>query len=116
MRVHLESIVVIYHPEADEICLAVPLQATGGMTLRPVSAEALHALVGWASRDARYEPRLYRWLMAGWRKLLVTVLRRPIRQGSYQREIVGQEGFIRVTVEHFSEQPVRVPFLKRAVR
>lgn len=113
MKAHLEAVVMIYHPEADQLCLAVPHQATGGMTLRPITAEALHAMVGWASRNARYEPRLYRWLMKGWRAALVKILRRPVCQGAYQREITGQGGYIRVTVEHFSEQPVRVPFLKR---
>lgn len=112
MKTHLEEVVIIYHPEADQLCLAAA-RPDGGMVLRPVHAEALFAFVGWGSRDARYEPTLYRWAVRGWRWFLVKVFRRPVPQGSYRRLIESQGGAILVTVTHYGEKPAALPFFRR---
>lgn len=112
MKTHLEEVVLIYHPESDQLCLACA-RPDGGMVLRSIHAEALFAFVGWGSRDARYEPKLYRWVIRGWRWFLVKLLRRPVQQGDYQRTIAGQDGEIRITVTHYGKKPAALPFFRR---
>lgn len=118
MSMKLENTEIIYHQDADQICIALEKKDGSGLLIHPVTQSGLMSFVAWGSARWAYEPLPYRVVMGIWYRFKALVLRRPVRMGNYSREITGRTGYIKVTVEHFEQtvEPLRIPFLRRIIK
>lgn len=112
MNCKLEKTSIVFHQDSDMICIAA--QADAGLVLHPVHAQALTALTSWIAEEQAYEPKLYRIIMGAWRWVKKHALRRPVSQGKYERVVLGKgDDYLVLTCEHFAQEPIVYPFLRR---